>query len=69
MTTENLLKKAQDEIEKGLEVCHCDRCGCMIEALNNVKKFLDSSNTDGPTTDFRDRVESYLKELKSAESS
>lgn len=69
MAANNLLKKAQDEIEKGLEVCHCNRCGCMIEALNNIKKFLDSQNPGGPASDFRDRVEAYLKELKPTESS
>ena len=63
-----LLKKVQSEIEKGLESCHCDKCGCMINTLNNIQKFLDSRHYD-TQTEFRERVKSYLTHLKAAESS
>ncbi len=69
MAKENPLKKVQSEIEKGLEVCHCKKCGCMIEALNNIRQSLDSRNYHEFSPDFRAKLESYLKELESAESS
>ncbi len=69
MVKENLLKKVESEIEKGLEVCHCKKCGCMIEALNNIRQSLDSRKHNKFSPDFRAKLESYLKELEPAESS
>ncbi len=69
MAKENLLKKLESEIEKGLEVCHCKKCGCMIEALNNINHSLDSSKDNKFPPDFRAKLESYLRDLESAESS
>ncbi len=64
---DNLLKQAQEEIEKGLKVCHCDKCGCMIETLNNVQEFLNAGNSVLPA-DFRERIETYQERLRPAES-
>lgn len=66
MINDDLLRKAQLEIERGFETCHCNQCGCMIGALKNIKESLDSMNpNDYP--EFRKTVESYRSELKSAE--
>ncbi len=69
MVTENLLKTVESEIEKGLEVCHCKKCGCMIEALNNIRQSLDLRKRNEVSPDFRVKLESDLKELGPAESS
>jgi hypothetical protein len=66
MVDDNLLRKAQLEIERGFETCHCNQCGCMTEALRNIKKSLDSINLDGHP-EFRKTVEFYSSELKPAE--
>ncbi|MFC2027831.1 hypothetical protein ACFLU3_04000 [Chloroflexota bacterium] len=66
MADDNLLNQAQLAIETGFATCHCNQCGCMIEALKSIKKSLDHVNPNN-YPEFRKTVELYLGELKSAE--
>ncbi len=69
MNVNDLLRKVHEEVEKGLETCHCSRCSCMAEALRNIQAFVGSTKPDDLPPDFRARLESYLKKLGPTESS
>ena len=69
MMPEHLLRKAQAEIEEGIKSCHCNKCGCMIDALKNILNFLNSRKPNDFPSEFQTKLRAYLKELKSAESS
>jgi len=61
------IKKAQVEIEKGLKLCHCKRCGCMRGSLQNIYRFLRASQAELPA-DFVEKIKDYLAQLEPAES-
>jgi hypothetical protein len=63
----NSLKNVQREIEKGLAVCHCTKCGCMRGSLQNVYRYVTSCEGEFPS-DFESKLKAYLSRLENTES-
>ncbi len=61
----NLVKKWEAEFEKGSSLSKCQKCGCMIGALEELKDTL-SSTTNKESTKLMKKVDSWLGKMKSS---
>ena len=61
----NPLNKWETEFEKGSSLSKCQKCGCMIGALEEMKAVL-SSASDNESVKLMEKVESWLGRMKSS---
>ncbi|MCL5949888.1 MAG: hypothetical protein M1490_05365 [Candidatus Bathyarchaeota archaeon] len=57
------LDKIRSELQKGWVLAKCKKCGCMKEALENLRLALPSIQSD-TSADLLTRIENWLKEVE-----
>lgn len=62
MTNKESIQKIKSEIEEGIRLTKCKRCGCMKETLENLLASL-SSNESKDFSNLLQSVEAWLKEI------
>ncbi len=63
MTTQNPVNQIHRELQEGLGLAKCKKCGCMKEALQNLQQVLPSLKTKS-SAHLHTNVEDWLKELE-----
>lgn len=58
-----MIGKIQFELQKGVRLAKCRKCGCMKEALASLHSSLSSLQTEG-SLDLLKNVESWLKQME-----
>ena len=61
----NPMKKLESEFEKGISLSKCQKCGCMIGALEEMKATL-SSTRNKKSAELMKKVESWLGKMVSS---
>lgn len=62
-TSKESITKIRLELEKGMQLAKCRKCGCMKETLENLLPFLSSSDLEESYSLIQD-VEAWLKEME-----
>lgn len=57
------IQKIKSEIQKGMQLSKCKKCGCMKETLENLLLFLTSIEIEG-SYDLNKNVKAWLKEMQ-----
>lgn len=63
---EKAIDNIQSELQEGMSLAKCKKCGCMKEALENLHSSLPSLQTEG-SLDLLKNVESWLKQMEQIE--
>lgn len=63
MTERNAMDKILTELQEGMSLAKCKKCGCMREALTNLKAVLPSLKSQG-SDNLLANVENWLKQLE-----
>ncbi len=58
-----MILKIQSELEEGMKLAKCRKCGCMREALENLQSALPSLQIEG-SSDLLENVKSWLKQIE-----
>ena len=66
MKKEDYLIKAESELQEGMKLIKCRKCGCMRDMLEFLESNLSISNTP-EFSDLKKKAESWLKELEPVE--
>jgi hypothetical protein len=61
----SLVKKWESEFEKGTSLSKCQKCGCMIGALEEMKTSL-SSVKNKEAKELLKKIESWLGKMESS---
>jgi len=60
------IEKIQLELQKGIELAKCRKCGCLKECLENLCSSLSSLQTKG-ASDLLEKVSHWLQQIESVE--
>lgn len=66
MASEDIIKKIELELQKGIKLPKCRKCGCMKEALESVRSCLSSSQSLA-SSDAIERIRGWLKQMQPIE--
>ena len=62
LTDKNAIDKIQYELQQGMTLAKCRKCGCMKETLESLRSTLPSLQTEG--SDLLKNVESWQKQME-----
>ena len=60
---ENQMTKIQWELQKGMKLAKCRKCGCMKETLEHLRTFLSSIQTE-TSSDLLTNIQNMLKQME-----
>ncbi len=63
MTRQNSINQIQRELQEAMSLTKCHKCGCMKQALENLKQTLPLLKTK-PSANLLSKVEDWLKDLE-----
>jgi tetrahydromethanopterin S-methyltransferase subunit A len=63
MMDKNVIDNIQSELQKGMILARCRKCGCMKETLEALHSSLPLLQTEG-SLDMLDNIESWLKQME-----
>lgn len=63
MAEKNMIDKIQSELQEGMSLAKCKKCGCMKEALEALHSSLPSLQTEG-SLDLLKNVESWIAQME-----
>lgn len=66
MKKKDYKNKIQSELQEGMKLTKCRKCGCMKDTLEFLGSYLSTSNTQ-EFSDLKKNVESWIKELEPVE--
>lgn len=53
----------QNDLQEGMKLAKCQKCGCMQETLQTLRRSLSSLQTEGPS-DLHNRIEHWLEQME-----